>query len=576
MTKITFTPEVYAKFRDDVLEVINNKNIFEAQKIKVLIGIMGSGKSYFQGNELPEEQLKAFPKLKFIIRVAPKNETCDDGIFPKENNIGGKKFKYRDISHISKDLTSQMDEMLDDCVDTNNVYIFSITHARFSNHFKSFLKYAKVSVLWIEEVHEFLAVGDPGSLKYGFGTGYRSGFDAKVALRLRRWMRDNGRVLSFTATPTLHQSEYDEYIEERGAITNQKFSDLFHKCNDLWNEDVTLSSAIPNQAWVNNTIAYDLTKRDTQNSVSSFVGDMVDSLLHREKLLDELKKKDPRIKSKLTSLIKCGQGGGVWGCPIHKGPFGGSGKRDPVEHDYGMVQIVGLHLQKHGFDPNMKMIATLQQSGVGNRIWDLYGNAVETKLTWNEVQQRLLDNDDPLRHLIVVNRGGSGINVYNMGAIFIAAVRDAIWSRDHIPNQVFGRGVRSNWGYGNITNQYINDLRNFLADNQLNDIETIVNTIKIANKLDIWYPQDTYRKTKCDVWSDSIEIFRDKYCNSVKVGHQWLHEYTGTKPSIDLNLLPIDLTIERECNGEMVKYDISKEVTEWKCDGTLTAFFENC
>ena len=228
MTKITFTPEVYAKFRDDVLEVINNKNIFEAQKIKVLIGIMGSGKSYFQGNELPEEQLKAFPKLKFIIRVAPKNETCDDGIFPKENNIGGKKFKYRDISHISKDLTSQMDEMLDDCVDTNNVYIFYITHARFSNHFKSFLKYAKVSVLWIEEVHEFLAVGDPGSLKYGFGTGYRSGFDAKVALRLRRWMRDNGRVLSFTATPTLHQSEYDEYIEERGAITNQKFSDLFH------------------------------------------------------------------------------------------------------------------------------------------------------------------------------------------------------------------------------------------------------------------------------------------------------------------------------------------------------------
>ena len=96
------TPEVYEKFRDDVLEVIHNKDIFEAQKIKVLVGIMGSGKSYFQGNELPEEQLKAFDKLKFIIRVAPKNETCDDGIFPKEKHVDGKKFKYRDITHISK------------------------------------------------------------------------------------------------------------------------------------------------------------------------------------------------------------------------------------------------------------------------------------------------------------------------------------------------------------------------------------------------------------------------------------------------------------------------------------------
>ena len=51
------------------------------------------------------------------------------------------------------------------------------------------MKYAKNTVLWIEEVHEFLAVGDAGSVPYGFGTGYRSGFDAKVALRFREWMK---------------------------------------------------------------------------------------------------------------------------------------------------------------------------------------------------------------------------------------------------------------------------------------------------------------------------------------------------------------------------------------------------
>ena len=83
------------------------------------------------------------------------------------------------------------------------VLYFSNTHARFSSHFESFLKYAENTVLWIEEVHEFLAVGDAGSVPYGFGTGYRSGFDAKVALRFIEWMKINGRVLAFTATPTL-------------------------------------------------------------------------------------------------------------------------------------------------------------------------------------------------------------------------------------------------------------------------------------------------------------------------------------------------------------------------------------
>jgi len=570
------TAEVYEKFRNDVLEIIGKENIFESEKIKVLVGIMGAGKSHFQGNELPEATFKAFNNLKFIIRVAPKNETCDDGIFPEKKIIDGKKYVYRDITDIKDSI--KMEERLSDWSDNNNVYILSITHARFTNHFESFIKYAKESVLWIEEVHEFLAVGDAGSPAYGFGTGFPSGYAAKCAERFKRWMRVNGRILAFTATPTLHQSEYNQYILDRkGNSTGEKFSNLFHKGNDLWNDNVTLPSAIPSQAWVDKTIPYDLTKRNTQDSVTPYVTDMIDSLLRRERLLDKLKERDPRIESKLTSLIKCGQGGGVWGCPIHKGPFGGSGKRDPVEHDYGMVQIVGSHLQKRGFDPNTKMIATLQQANVGNRVWDLDGNAVETKLTWEEIQQRLIDTNDPLRHLLVVNRGGSGINIHNIGAIFLAAVRDAIWSREHIPCQVLGRGVRPNWGYGAVGGKYRNDLRNFLADQQPvftgnYDIETVVKAIKIANKLDIWYPLDAFRKTKCDVWSDSIKIFKDQYCNSIEDGHLWLDDYTGTntKPELENHFLRLDLEdlVCPHCGQSIYKY-----VEEKVGDGTLLPFF---
>ena len=50
--------------------------------------------------------------------------------------------------------------------------------------------------------------------------------------------------------------------------------------------------------------------------------------------------------------------------------------------------------------------------------------------------------------------------------------------------------MRVNWGYGNISGKYINDLRNFIPDKQLDgNIENAVDAIKISNKLDIWYPK---------------------------------------------------------------------------------------
>ena len=39
--------------------------------------------------------------------------------------------------------------------------------------------------------------------------------------------------------------------------TDQKFSDLFHKCNEL----AELKKLIPNQSWVDKTIQYDLIQR---------------------------------------------------------------------------------------------------------------------------------------------------------------------------------------------------------------------------------------------------------------------------------------------------------------------------
>ena len=38
-------------------------------------------------------------------------------------------------------------------------------------------------------------------------------------------MKINGRILAFTATPTLHQCEYDDYIEDTdGTVTIKSIS----------------------------------------------------------------------------------------------------------------------------------------------------------------------------------------------------------------------------------------------------------------------------------------------------------------------------------------------------------------
>ena len=100
------TPEVYEEFRNDVLKVIKDQELFTEPKIKVLVKQMGIGKSYFQGKELSQELYKVFYNQKFNIRVAPKNETCNDGIFEKETVVDGKKYRYRENYSVLKNTLS--------------------------------------------------------------------------------------------------------------------------------------------------------------------------------------------------------------------------------------------------------------------------------------------------------------------------------------------------------------------------------------------------------------------------------------------------------------------------------------
>ena len=224
------------------------------------------------------------------------------------------------------------------------------------------------------------------------------------------------------------------------------------------------------------------------------------------------------------------------------------------------------------FDPSSKMIATMvEASSGGNTIWTLDGYAAE-KVDNKTLMEMLHDEYNPLRFLLVINRGRSGINVHNLTAGVICRIRDPKEVKTPIPIQIFGRMVRLNPGTGNIVRKkYMNNLDNYLKyypEDYNVDVETVIETIKIANVFDIWHPTNGKAKR---TWEESLIEFQRDYVNSSKDGYQYLHDFTG----IEDNIIPIDLEImvECPCDGKKFKVNVNKEIEDWKGDGTLDAFF---
>lgn len=570
--------KVYKEFREDVERVVFDDERFTNNKIKLFVKQMSIGKSFFMGRELPSILKEAFNELAIIIRVSPTTEVAEDdfleaiGYIKSECGFGTNKIKYRPKKIVGR-TSLNLAEDLPDFLDSGNVYVFSLTHARFALEFETFLKYADKSVLVIEEAHQCVAVGDPGNEKYGDVTGYKSPYEAKIAERLIEWSKINGRIMAFTATATRHHNASKPEVGFDVEGTSEKFRDLFDPCNVL----ADLEDLIETQAWVDKINPYDFsmggkngTKHGAQESVKHSVYSAIDSLFEREEKLKELRERDPNIETKLTGLFMCGQGKGVWGCPIHAN-----------KHcDEGMVEIISEYLLTLGYSENSKMIATLQEDGSGgNRIWDLSGSAPSTKVTFEEIKERMLDSDDPLRYLLVINRARSGISIMNLSAIVVGVVRDPQVSRTYIPLQIFGRMLRGNPGTGTrFTKKYYNNhnyyLEQYPKDNNV-DIDTVIETYKISNKFDIWYPIDTYRKT-LDVWGDSVEDMKKDYCSNLADGLKWL--YDKTKLEIDLET---SYFISNYKTGSIIEElfcphcggDITHYVENKIFDGTLMSFF---
>lgn len=522
----------YKKFANQFISTVNGED-FTNDKINIFQLQTGGGKSYFQDKEMPIVLKKAFPELRFIFRLSPTNEVAKDGTFQKVEELSGEySFAYAD-NPIEAFLYAWKSV-------PNGVLCISCTHTYFTVNFERLLKYAPCSILCVEEAHQFIGCGDKGSASYLTTTGYSSEYNAETFQRIERWAEVNSRIVGFTATPTLHHKGFET------------LSDKFQVCSEL----ASLEEILPSQAWINKTKEYMYVKHHGKDSVKTSIEDSIDILFQRESNLLDLISEDKNIVPKLSGLFIAGDRRGVWGCPI-----------DEVR------ETISNYLLSIGYDESEKMIATMvEDSSGGVTIYNLKGETERVKGGATELLERLHDPHDPVRFLIVINRGRSGINVHNLATCVVCRIRDPKEVRTPIPIQIFGRMVRLNTGTGDIVRKkYENTLMSYISGYSVDynvSYSTIVKTVSTANCFDIWYPENPKAKR---TWRDSLQEFKELYVNSLEDGYKFLHEFTGEKPLLDSS--------DNSTNdkGELIcpncGTSIHKKVKQWVGDGTLNSFF---
>ena len=528
----------YEQFSTAFNSTINSDKFFNG-KVSIFTLQTGGGKSFYQDTEMPLVLKKAFPELKYIIRLSPTNEVAHDGTFEKVKYIDNKEYIFwylSDPSEVAMGVTSFAPD--------NVVFCLSVTHGYFSHpsHFPRFLELASKGILCIEEAHQFTGCGDAGTEAYLRNFGFHSEYDATTMKRIKEWMLVNPRVIGFTATTTLHH-ESDSF-----------FTEQFQVCSEL----APLEDILPHQAWLNNVKKYQFVKSQGKNSCRPAVQNAIRTLFNREDDLLAMQEQDTNINPKLSALFIAGNREGVWGCPIED-----------------VKELIIEYLLDAGYDPSDKMIATMVEDSSGDgqggiRIHSLDGNS-ERIGNSEELFSRMQDPSDKVRFLIAINRCRSGINLHNLSCEVICRVRRPKEVRTQIPIQIFGRMVRINIGTNNIIRKkYQNNIENYILNYPKDfgiDIETVLETIKISNVYDVWYPEGDKKQT----WKTSLDEFREFYANTSAKGFAWLEQFeTYSKPQLKKSVVEC---IHDEISCPNCGYILNQDIEDWKGDGTLDRFF---
>ena len=134
----------------------------------------------------------------------------------------------------------------------------------------------------------------------------------------------------------------------------------------------------------------------------------------------------------------------------------------------------------------------------------------------NSIKEKLIDQEDALRFVIVKQKGRMGMNVSTLGSLVYLKTpdrKDDLGPFTESPIQIMGRLVRFNTGIDKdeFVEKYGYDLTKYvriLGRKQKSDLV-------IANSIDMVLP-------KTDMWVEASDTFAKIYVSSVQQAKSWM------------------------------------------------------
>lgn len=446
---------------------VNDKDFVNSKCVmKILTGIVGQGKTYSVANNftpyLAEEKNVEIFIVSFPTTDILDKDDFEAALIPKGFGIA---YHPKDVIRLAENGIKKI--------------ILLITHQGLvvSEQGKDFLDWLKNSgkeyAVFIDEAHTWLISHE---MNYRDVNGNSNvNYEAKMFKKLAEMSTHSPYIFGLTATPNAEQFGKVKTI---GGMTFE-----------LINKLPPLPVMLPKSAYFRSEKFYDEDFNTEKDDIDEIYEDAI------------VKNFLAPTKIKKTMMVSVGNRDAKTGY-----------NKDYVKE---LTQQILYCQSLVGEDEKVIALMTGQKKETG--IYSINGSF--EKLDENDIKKKLNDNDDPLRIVIVVQKGKMGMNIYTLKTLFSFKPQNKKDSSGtailELAIQTLGRLVRLNTGLSKVefAKKYEYDLLNYM--NTLTKEER--NEVLEANAIDIYVP-DTR------MYREAVRVFKNEYVSTIQDAKFFYHE----------------------------------------------------
>jgi hypothetical protein len=461
-SELSFTNKYYGVPFIEHCERVESNN-YEYNIVKLINLQTGSGKTHGTFNSAIPILFNIYG-VKLICYTYPYSEIYDeDSVFDStllSDNVIHLKIEHTNLKTLLDDIYKSINKGKKILLTSTNASFF----AHQENYGSELLKFCKEhnisSSLFLDEIHQW-STSDIENYRYNTGNNTPE-FSATMYKSLSKWAKFTPYIFGLTATLTPEQ------------YTNKVKGDTKY---EVLVPPMPIEALIYTSGWLNNFTYYDI-----HNPLNSFFG-FVDEFENSNRSLinwsEYAHKKNKWFETSMIIRVDSVKG------EYHKNRV----KNELINH---------LRLKFRGGYAKMEeySIAIMDQKGC--YIYNLNGGKLKQSET--DIKDKLNSKSDPLRYLIVVERGKSGINISTMKWYFDFRSSSKRNAEDFIIQnllQLCGRLQRLNvvgWDNSKFIKEYGYNLEKYISNLIENESFDELSRLLISNSyrvcvpnIPIWY-----------------------------------------------------------------------------------------